>query len=338
MNTRKSRIGIALALIAAMLAATAIYVHAKQAQGNPAFVAEKENAADTIAPAVEAFPMQVATNGRPDYMNNVEYTDSTHSRVKIAVDSSAVDLSKAGEYPVVFYAENEAGNVAQAKTSIEVIDPKEKIIYLTFDDGPSPNTPHILKILRDNGVKATFFVTAQWPKSLPYMTQAARDGNVVAAHSYSHNFKIYSSLDAYFADLERIEQEIEKYTGQRTRIVRFPGGSSNHVYRRYHPGNRQWIDTLKAALLKRGYQYVDWSLDSKDADGNHVPVTTLVSSACHTYHPQMCLLMHDAAAKKTTVEALPAIIKYFKAQGYKFGTIKSTDYVCHHGEHGMWPN
>jgi peptidoglycan/xylan/chitin deacetylase (PgdA/CDA1 family) len=52
----------------------------------------------------------------------------------------------------------------------------------------------------------------------------------------------------------------------------------------------------------------------------------------------MCLLMHDAAAKKTTVEALPAIIKYFKAQGYKFGTIKSTDYVCHHGEHGMWPN
>ena len=72
MNTRKSRIGIALALIAAMLAATAIYVHAKQAQGNPASVAEKENAADTIAPAVEAFPMQVATNGRPDYMNNVE--------------------------------------------------------------------------------------------------------------------------------------------------------------------------------------------------------------------------------------------------------------------------
>lgn len=334
MNLEKTRVGIIVAVTIAIVAATV--ASCDQLGQSKQAAAEETN--DTIAPKLEALPLQTFLNEHPDYMKFIEYSDSTHKHVTITVDSSEVNLAKPGEYTVTYYAKNEAGNVSQAKTTIEVIDPKEKIIYLTFDDGPSPNTPTILKILRNNGVHATFFVTAQWPSCLHYMTEAVKDSNVVAAHSYTHDFKIYTSLDTYFADLEKIEQVIEKYTGHRTRLLRFPGGSSNHVYRRYHPGNYQWIDTLKAEVLKRGYQFVDWSLDSKDAEGNHVPTEVLIKSACHTYHPQMCLLMHDAGGKETTVAALPTIIKYFKDQGYKFGTIKSTGYVCHHGEKGMWPN
>lgn len=286
---------------------------------------------DTIAPKLEVQDLQVMLGERPDYMAHVTCSNNS-GKYKLSVDTSQVNLNKGGCYPVVYVAADSLHNETRKTVTLRVVDPDQKIIYLTFDDGPSENTSKILDILRAEGVKATFFVTAQFAKYVPLMAQEAREGHVVAPHSYYHNFSIYRSFDTFFDDLEKIEQVIEKYTGKRSPMIRFPGGSSNHIYRRYHRGDYGFMKRLKAEVIKRGYQYVDWNLDSEDASGGCVPAARLISSACHTYHPQMCLLMHDTAGKKTTPEALPEIIRYFKQQGYEFGVLNDTSLVCHHGE------
>ena len=281
---------------------------------------------DTVPPTIQVFPMQANVGETPDFMKNVVASDSCSS-VTIKVDSTTYNINAAGDYMVTYTATDSAGNVATAQAPLKVIDENTKIIYLTFDDGPSNNTGRILKILEQEGAKATFFVTAQFKDHLHFIKDEFEAGHAIAAHTYSHAFSIYRSIDTYFEDLERIEQIIEAQTGQRTKIIRFPGGSNNTVNRRY--AKRNIMPELIKEVLKRGYQYVDWNLDSTDAAGVNRPASVLIANACNAHSNQLCLLMHDTDAKNTTVEALPTIIRYFKDQGYAFGTITSTGYVCH---------
>lgn len=284
--------------------------------------------ADTMPPEIKAFALEAMLGETPDYRRGVKVLDGD-KEIAYQVDSSKVDVNKPGDYPVYYTAVDSIGNTATVEVTATIIDPNQKIIYLTFDDGPSANTERILKILRDEGVHATFFVTAQFKPYLHFIKQEAEEGHAVAAHTYSHDFRIYRSVETYFEDLEKIEKIIEEQTGKRTPIIRFPGGSNNTVSNRY---NRGIMQTLKKMVIEKGYQYVDWNLDSSDATGNNVPVSKILASACHDYQPQQCLLMHDTDAKNTTVEALPQIIKYFKDKGYVFGTITRTSYVCHFGK------
>ena len=287
---------------------------------------------DTIAPRLEVLPIKVSLGQHPDYMKNVEVSDDS-GYYMLDIDSSQVDLSRPGDYPVVYTATDSIGNQTRREVTLRVTDPRRRVVYLTFDDGPSNNTGEVLRILREEGAKATFFITAQMPGCFHYITPAHDEGHAIAAHSYSHKFSIYRSFADYFADLDRIEQVIEKYTGHRSPIIRFPGGSSNMAYSHYSGIN--FMDSLCHEVQHRGYQYVDWNLDSQDASGNNVPVAKLVSSSCRTVSKDICLLMHDAEPKKTTVAALPEIIRFFKRSGYDFGTLTSTGYICHHNTAGI---
>lgn len=205
----------------------------------------------------------------------------------------------------------------------------ERVIYLTFDDGPSANTPKVLEVLRREGVKATFFVTAQFKESLKYIGEAYREGHAIAAHTYSHSPSIYKTTETYFADLNKIQGVIKEYTGSTTNIIRFPGGSSNMMYYRAS-GDPLTMIRLAQAVRDRGYQYVDWNVSSEDASGAHVPVETIIRSSCKSKGNDICLLMHDAPGKQTTVQALPYIIQHYKNLGYRFSTLTSTSYICHH--------
>lgn len=205
----------------------------------------------------------------------------------------------------------------------------ERVIYLTFDDGPSANTPKVLEVLRREGVKATFFVTAQSKANLKYIGEAYREGHAIAAHTYSHSPSIYKTTETYFADLDKIQGVIKQYTGSTTNIIRFPGGSSNTMYYRAS-GDPLTMIRLSQAVRDRGYQYVDWNVSSEDASGAHVPVEKIIRSSCKSNANDICLLMHDAPGKQTTVQALPHIIQYYKNLGYRFGTLTSTSYICHH--------
>ena len=144
-----------------------------------------------------------------------------------------VDTKKAGSYQVVYQVkdnhENEASVVrdvlVKEKTNAQREEELGKVIYLTFDDGPGPYTNELLDLLDRYQVKATFFVCNTAYVDL--IKEEDDRGHSVAIHAYAHDYeKLYKSLDAYYEDLNKMSDIIYKQTGERTKLLRFPGGSS----------------------------------------------------------------------------------------------------------------
>ena len=187
----------------------------------------------------------------------------------------------------------------------------KKIVYLTFDDGPTPeNTRAILDILKRNNVKATFFVIGQNPD---LYKQIVDEGHAIALHTYSHNYKeVYASEEAFFKDLYKIHDAVMEKTGVDAKVTRFPGGSSNAIVKK--ATLRKIIDRLN----DEGFVYQDWNCDSTDAAGNKRPVDVLVKNATSCNATKINLLMHDSAAKMTTADALQPIIDSYRSRGYDF--------------------
>ncbi|MGI6269232.1 MAG: polysaccharide deacetylase family protein [Candidatus Howiella sp.] len=208
--------------------------------------------------------------------------------------------------------------------------PAKKVCYLTFDDGPSENTLKILEILRRYNAKATFFVIGAG--KLDYVKNIHDEGHAVALHSNTHSYKqIYSGTDAFFADLEAIRARVEAITGEKTVLMRFPGGSSNTVSKNYCEGI---MTELSRMVEERGYFYFDWNVDSGDASGNNIPADKLVGhikALDYSRYGDICVLCHDAAAKSTTVDALPEMIEYLSTQGYVFEGLSPSARGFHQG-------
>lgn len=207
---------------------------------------------------------------------------------------------------------------------------KDRVCYLTFDDGPSDNTLKILDILDRYNAKATFFVIGNTGK-LDYVKQIHARGHVVGLHSDTHRYEIiYRSTDAYFADLDAISSKVEQLIGIKSKIIRFPGGGSNGVSKQYCKGI---MTRLTNQVKAKGYAYFDWNVSSGDASGNNVPANQLVSNVLTQAKNKnsICVLMHDNAAKKTTVEALPAMLEGLASMGYRFEglTVNSNGYWHH---------
>ena len=151
--------------------------------------------------------------------------------------------------------------VATAETQPNAALP-EKWVCLTFDDGPSKTTPDVLSALNAAGVHGTFFVVATDynEKYLPPLTEAATTGHQIALHSASHEYSdIYRSSEAYWADIALLKERIAPYVdAESIRYLRFPGGSTNTVSRRY--GGKGLMKQLKAEVEQKGWQWVDLSL------------------------------------------------------------------------------
>jgi peptidoglycan-N-acetylglucosamine deacetylase len=198
------------------------------------------------------------------------------------------------------------------------INDGKKIAYLTFDDGPSSsNTPKILDILKKNNIKATFFVIgnlAEENKALIVREHA--DGNAIGNHTYSHVYnRIYASPTAFFNEIKKGENVIKSILGDsyKSKLIRFPGGSFGLK-----------LKPFRDEILKDGYHFVDWNALDGDAEGTNISPAKLFLRFKETVgtQPHVVVLMHDAYAKNTTVEILPQIIQYLKAQGYTFSTLK----------------
>ena len=191
----------------------------------------------------------------------------------------------------------------------------ERMAYLTFDDGPYPETtPRILKILQDEGVKATFFVLGRQVERYPDLLKAEYEqGQGIGNHSYSHDYSsVYRSPEAFSAEIKRAEDVIFKTIGVRPRILRAPGGTQGHFHVKYY-------NMLDAA----NYLVYDWNVSSGDAAAPLVPADQLIQNI-ETQVPgksRVVILMHDAGVKTTTVDALPRIVNYLKQKGYSFGVI-----------------
>ena len=202
----------------------------------------------------------------------------------------------------------------------------EKIVYLTFDDGPSELTPKVLEILDKYDAKATFFVTNHDKKNAHYIKEAYQKGHTIGMHTSTHDYgTVYSSVDAYFADLDAISQTVKEQIGYIPCFIRFPGGSSNTVSS-ITPG---LMTVLTAEVQKRGYQYYDWN--SGCGDGSVRTTQELITAGTTFTENNLLYLAHDSATKETTVEALSAIIEHYKNQGYVFKAIDRETITAHHG-------
>lgn len=213
-------------------------------------------------------------------------------------------------------------------TDFAHVVPEEKTVYLTFDDGPSELTPEVLDILDRYGVKATFFVTAQYPDSLHFIEEEFERGHTIALHTASHDYAaVYASYDAYFEDLDRIGRIVEERIGFRPCLVRFPGGSSNTVSADYTPGI---MSRLAGDLNGRGYQYFDWNVSV--GDGAVVTAEQVVENGTGAIgEHEVVLLAHDSHTKQSTVEGLPRIIEAYRDAGYRFATLDRHSFAAHHG-------
>lgn len=219
------------------------------------------------------------------------------------------------------------------KLAIENINPSvisDKTIYLTFDDGPSYLTENILNILKEESVPATFFVTSrQIDKYQNIIQREYRENHTVALHTSTHEYSyIYSSDENYFNDLLTIKKQVFHLTGNRPRIVRLPGGSSNTISKKYNPGI---INRITHKLTDDNYYYYDWNIDSLDASGTNIPSETIYNSVTSKIkNGTNIVLMHDSSTKQTTVNALKSIIEYGKNNGYTFAKITPKTPPIHH--------
>ena len=204
--------------------------------------------------------------------------------------------------------------------------PPDKWVCLTFDDGPSKTTPDVLSALNSAGVKATFFVVATGnnDKYLPLISEAAAAGHQIALHSASHEYSdIYQSADAYWKDIDLLKERLSPYVrADGLRYLRFPGGSTNTVSRRY--GGRGLMQQLKEEVTAKGYAYVDWNVCAEDAVGGKPSAGTIFRNIVReTGEQTQCIvLMHDSATTRTTAEALPDIIQWYKDNGFAFLTVE----------------
>ena len=179
-----------------------------------------------------------------------------------------------------------------------------RYVYLTFDDGPSPRTAEILDILASYDVKATFFVCGKSGYDDMYK-RIVDEGHTIGMHSYSHDYKVlYESLDSFQTDLHKIQNYIFDITGVWTTYYRFPGGSSNTA-------SQVPMSDLIGYLDRNNITYFDWNVYGGDNIASSIIVSNVTANI--TEHENCMILLHDAADKEETVEALPEIIEYIQS-------------------------
>ena len=200
-----------------------------------------------------------------------------------------------------------------------------RLVCLTFDDGPSPNTQPLLDILTQEKVPATFFVCAQEINRdyLPLVRSIVQQGHQVAMHSASHQYaKIYQSPEAFWQDIKDLRQALEPYLslGDLT-WLRFPGGSTNTVSHKY--GGSGIMKILKAQTEEKGWHWIDWNVCGEDATAAHPDADRILRNIQEDAKDlSTCVvLLHDTKATGQTVQALPQIIQWFQEEGYTFCTV-----------------
>ena len=136
-------------------------------------------------------------------------------------------------------------------------------------------------------------------------------------------------MSAFFKDINALAKKIDKKIGIKPMIMRFPGGSNNLVSKKYKKGI---MTDLTTQVQIKGYAYFDWNVDSGDASGHNVPASRITKNVLNQAKNKnsICVLMHDTAAKSTTVKALPDILDGLKKQGYKFEVLTEETYGYHY--------
>lgn len=246
--------------------------------------------------------------------------------------SGEVIWYKKGTYVLTYSATDSYGNTATAERIVrvmprpreETVDPGDKVIYLTFDDGPGPYTMDLLDLLDSYDVQATFFVIDNGYRYL--LPEITRRGHSIGVHSMTHVYRqIYSSPEAYFDDLYGMQAIIEEKTGVKTWLMRFPGGSSNTVSR-ISPGI---MTTLTEAVEAAGFHYFDWNVDSDDAGSARKSDAVCRNVTAGVARENVSIvLQHDI--HRYSVDAVEDILVWGFENGYTFLPLREDSPAVHH--------
>ena len=250
-----------------------------------------------------------------------------------------VNIWSAGTYTITYTVTDSYGNTTSATRTVNVkakqtgggdvggpqVDGTGKVIYLTFDDGPSDYTLELLKVLDKYNVKATFFVAGTG--RLSYLAKIDAAGHAIGLHSVTHKYsEIYASEDAFFADLYGIQKIVEQQIGYKTWLMRFPGGSSNMESAKYCKGI---MTKLTKSVVDQGFYYFDWNVDSDDAGGarSAEEVFRNVTNGCAKKNNAI-VLQHDI--KGFSVKAVEDIIIWGLSNGFTFEKLTESSPGSHH--------
>lgn len=189
----------------------------------------------------------------------------------------------------------------------------EKVVYLSFDGGPSERTPEILEVLKHYDVKATFFVSGRdSERDRQLLRDIVDSGHTIGVHSYSYDYKaIYSSVEAFLDNFAQEYYLIQDATGVSPQIFRFPGGSINayngHIYQE-----------IISEMTRRGFVYYDWNCHTGEAVRGDVSTQVLVENALNkaVYMRRVFIMSHDNTRFTNVVDALPHIIEGFREAGF----------------------
>ena len=264
------------------------------------------------------------------YLEDLVYEQSLAADVDGNGGVSAVDAREILRFSVGYesqYIKYHPSEAPDRELTADDLPEGSKILYMTFDDGPSKYTETILDILDEYDAKATFFVIYNPTYESEYAKIVDR-GQTIALHCYSHEYyDIYTSTTAYFNDLQKISDYVYSLTGVRTKLIRFPGGSSNTVSKNYCTGI---MTTLSQMVGDYGLTYFDWNATNDDATGQTLTATEIYEAAIGYTQDEIVLLMHDTNQKGTTIQALPYIIEYYQAHGYYCMALTENSETAHH--------
>jgi peptidoglycan/xylan/chitin deacetylase (PgdA/CDA1 family) len=181
---------------------------------------------------------------------------------------------------------------------------KAKCIALTFDDGPVPQTAHLLDVLKHRNAHATFFVLGELAATRPaLLRRMVREGHAIGDHSWDHSQFWHQDARAIRREVRRTAAAIKRATGSRPTLLRPPFGETNAVVRR--------------VARQEGMAIVLWSVDPLDwRDRNTNAVIRRITKRAR---PGAIVLSHDI--RPTTRRAIPEVIDRLQARGYVFVTV-----------------
>ncbi len=288
---------------------------------------QKIKVVDKTAPKIEMQGGSTIYVQSLDNLDNIDpgvvVTDNYDKDIRAKRERNKISET---EYEFVYTATDSSGNVTIEKRRIVMAT---GVIYLTFDDGPSNVTPEILDILEKNDVKATFFIVDYSEEDKETIQRVINDGHTLGIHGISHDYAtIYSSVTAALENFTDLKEKLLNDFGYEATFIRFPGGSSNTVSKKYSEGV---MTKVTEAVEQEGLVYYDWNVDVNDAGGARTAskiydnfVEGIASKR------ENVVLMHDGFGHEATAEALQRIIDYAKYNGYEFSAISENTVPVQH--------
>lgn len=288
---------------------------------------QKIKVVDKTAPKIEMQGGSTIYVQSLDNLDNIDpgvvVTDNYDKDIRAKRERNKISET---EYEFVYTATDSSGNVTIEKRRIVMAT---GVIYLTFDDGPSNVTPEILDILEKNDVKATFFIVDYSEEDKETIQRVINNGHTLGIHGISHDYAtIYSSVTAALENFTDLKEKLLNDFGYEATFIRFPGGASNTVSKKYSEGV---MTKVTEAVEQEGLVYYDWNVDVNDAGGARTAskiydnfVEGIASKR------ENVVLMHDGFGHEATAEALQRIIDYAKYNGYEFSAISENTVPVQH--------